>query len=89
MEEKLVLYTNIIENITAQKVAKEEQTPRQRHQIRMGKRARDRMMAANLRLVVSVAKKYQNRIALGQGVHDDLSGVRFSCSGYSSYSVVV
>ncbi|MCP9841529.1 RpoD/SigA family RNA polymerase sigma factor [Synechococcus sp. J7-Johnson] len=36
-------------------------TPRQRHQIRMGGRARDRMMAANLRLVVSVAKKYQNQ----------------------------
>ncbi len=36
-------------------------TPRQRHQIRMGVRARDRMMAANLRLVVSVAKKYQNQ----------------------------
>jgi RNA polymerase primary sigma factor len=36
-------------------------TVRQRHQIRMGTRARDRMMAANLRLVVSVAKKYQNQ----------------------------
>jgi RNA polymerase primary sigma factor len=37
------------------------QDMKQRHRIRMGKRARDRMMAANLRLVVSVAKKYQNQ----------------------------
>ncbi len=39
----------------------QERTPRQKHQVRMGKRARDRMMSANLRLVVSVAKKYQNQ----------------------------
>ncbi len=42
-------------------ISEEDRTPKQRHRIRMGKRARDRMMAANLRLVVSVAKKYQNQ----------------------------
>jgi len=36
-------------------------TKRDLYQIKIGKRARDRMMAANLRLVVSVAKKYQNQ----------------------------
>ena len=36
-------------------------TAQQKRKLRMAQRARDRMMAANLRLVVSVAKKYQNQ----------------------------
>ena len=43
------------------KIPETERNIKHRQQIRMGKRARDRMMAANLRLVVSVAKKYQNQ----------------------------
>jgi len=38
-----------------------DRTQRNLYQIKIGKRARNRMMAANLRLVVSVAKKYQNQ----------------------------
>ena len=42
-------------------IPESERSPQQGRQIRMAQRARDRMIAANLRLVVSVAKKYQNQ----------------------------
>ncbi|MDA9639199.1 sigma-70 family RNA polymerase sigma factor [Synechococcus sp. AH-779-G23] len=78
------------------KVKEVDLTLNQRRRIRMGRRARDRMMAANLRLVVSTAKNYQNSgldlldliqegsIGLSRAVDkfDPLLGYKFSTYSY-------
>ncbi|MCX5956193.1 MAG: sigma-70 family RNA polymerase sigma factor [Cyanobacteria bacterium] len=59
--EEIELAHHVQEGKQLQSLEPEQRTPQQNRRIRMGQRARDRMMAANLRLVVSVAKKYQNQ----------------------------
>jgi RNA polymerase primary sigma factor len=59
--EEIELAHHVQEGKQLQSLDPEQRTGQQKRRIRMGQRARDRMMAANLRLVVSVAKKYQNQ----------------------------
>jgi RNA polymerase primary sigma factor len=59
--EEIELAHHVQDGKQLQELPEAELTGQQRRRIRMGQRARDRMMAANLRLVVSVAKKYQNQ----------------------------
>ena len=77
-------------------IKEEDRTLKQLRCVRMGKRARDRMMAANLRLVVSIAKNYQHSglelldliqegsVGLSRAVDkfDPLLGYKFSTYSY-------
>ena len=58
-EINLAHLVKIMRNILT--IPSDKRTPTNRQQIAKGKRARDSLMAANLRLVVAVAKKYQNQ----------------------------
>ena len=60
-EEEVYLANQIQAMIPLLKKKAEDLTPEEKKIIRLGQRAKQKMVQANLRLVVSVAKKYQNR----------------------------
>ena len=91
--EEIELANNVQAMKKLLEIPETDRTQRNLYQIKIGKRARDRMMEANLRLVVSVAKKFQNQgLFLSELVQAGLIGLEIAVDtfylkmGYRFYS---
>ena len=78
VREELILSKQIHEAAALREVPADQLTPEQRHQLRIGERARQRMIRGNMRLAVNVALKYMSRcrsLELADLVQEAMAGL--------------